>query len=148
MWPKNCSHFEEPKISFRIHTSSPLYPILSHLNPFHALRLFAYNQLKYYPLIYALVFQLLSSLSILPDFYATFPLRSADVTLSISQTSSISISNVTSVQITNLIIMQVTPTFTYFHPLTSKYSPQQPLLKCPQCTLRVKNRVTNTKYKF
>ena len=67
-----------------------------------------------------------------------------DVTLSIRQTSSISISNVTSGQITKLITMQVTPTVSYFHPLASKYSPQHPLLKSPQCTLRVKNRVTKT----
>ena len=136
--PKFCSEFTT--------APPPLTLILSHVNPDHVFRNYLFT---------ILINITLSStpgssnwslpLSILPNFYATLPLRNADVTLSDKQTSPISVSNVRSVQIMNLIIMQVTPTVCYFHPLTSKYSPQHHLLKCPQCTLRVKNRVTNTK---
>lgn len=89
MWPKNCSHFEEPKISFRIHNSPPLDPILSHVNPVHAHR----NYLFTIHLNIILSSTLWSSnsslpLSVPPDFYATFPFRRADATVSDRPTKS------------------------------------------------------------
>jgi hypothetical protein len=138
-------------MSFRIHHNPPLDPILSHRNPVHALR----NYFFTIHLNITLASTPWSSnwslpLSILPDFKATFPLRSAYVTLSTRRTSSISTSKVTSVQITKLLLMQVTPTVSYFHTLTSKYSLQHPLLKYPQCTLRgwKIELQTQTKYQF
>jgi len=130
--------FEKPKIVFHIHNSPPLDPVRSHMNPIHALRNYLFtihlnitlpstprssNSLVLYP-----SYQIYTQHSLQKCWRHT-----------IRQTSSISVSNVKSAQTTNLIIRQVTPTVSHWHTLTSQYSPQHPLLKCPQRTLRVEN---------
>jgi hypothetical protein len=106
-------------------------------------KLFIYNRLKYCTLIYAVVFQLVSSFIHPTRFVRNIPSRTADVTLSDgpAQSALVTLRQYKSWTSWQCRSPQPSPTSTLLHP---NIPPQHPLLKCPHCTIRVKNRVTNT----
>jgi hypothetical protein len=126
-----------PKVHYRIHKSYPLVPIMSHTNPVHiipsyvssSLILFIHLRLGLPSGIF------LSGLPINNVYGFLFSLIRATcpVHLVVLDWSTL---NYTwrRVQITKPLVMQFSPPSRRLKSLRSKYPPQHPVLKHPQCT--------------
>jgi hypothetical protein len=124
-----------PKVHYRVYKSPPLFPILSQISPVRTIPSYL-RSILILSNPYVFVFLVVSFLLAFPPIsYVHSSSPHSCYMLFQSHPPWLDHSNYTwrRVQVMKLLVMQFSPTSRHFVSLRSKYSPQHPVLKHPQC---------------